>query len=66
MDNTVLTELLNANHVPVLGEIVMYMMNKVYSNVTIMNSATQWKILYPPIPIESMEHFEEEDDDEES
>ena len=73
MNNTVLTELLNTNRGPTIGDIVMYvdnlpgvLTNKVYSNITILNSATQWKSLYPPVPIESTEQFEEEEEEEES
>ena len=74
MNNNNLTELLNPNRGPTIGDIVMYiddlpgvLSNKVYSNFTILNTATQWISLYPPLKEEQQELnvVEEEEEEEE-
>ena len=70
MNNAILTEVLNPNRGPVIGDVVMYidnipgiLTNKVLLNITILNSATKWKSLYPPIPVETSEQIVEDDDE---
>ena len=78
MNNNNLTELLNPNRGPTIGDIVMYiddlpgvLSNKVYSNFTILNTATQWISLYPPLKeineqeTQQLNVVEEEEEDEE-
>ena len=81
MNNNNLTELLNPNRGPTIGDIVMYiddlpgvLSNKVYSNFTILNTATQWISLYPPLKeineqetqqLNVVDEEEEEDEEEE-
>ena len=78
MNNNNLTELLNPNRGPTIGDIVMYiddlpgvLSNKVYSNFTILNTATQWISLYPPLKeineqeTQQLNVVDEEEEDEE-
>ena len=81
MNNNTLTELLNPNRGPTIGDVVMYiddlpgvLSNKVYSNFTILNTATQWISLYPPLKeineqetqqLNVVDEEEEEDEEEE-